>query len=73
MGVYQAQLEQDADGRWSSWIDELPGCAAWGHSRTDALAALRHAVVAYVDDMVEAGEITPSAAVLIVRNQSANE
>jgi predicted RNase H-like HicB family nuclease len=72
MGVYQAQLEQDADGRWSSWIDELPGCAAWGHSRAEALAALRHAVVAYVDDMIEAGEMALTDAVA-VRNPSAGE
>jgi hypothetical protein len=29
MSVYKAQLEQDEDGRWSAWIDELSGCAVW--------------------------------------------
>ncbi len=28
MSVNQTQVEQDEDGRWSSWIEELPGCAA---------------------------------------------
>lgn len=73
MAAYPARLEQDLDGRWSSWIDDLPGCTAWGYSRTEALAALGDAVAVYVADMAEAGEIAPSAAVVIVRNPSAGE
>ena len=53
---YRAELEQDEDGRWSGWIEDLPGCAAWGYTRDDALAALKDAAVAYVEDMVDAGE-----------------
>ena len=59
MSAYQAQVEEDEDGRWSSWVDELPGCAAWGYSRDEALAALAEAVAAYIEDMVEAGEAVP--------------
>ena len=54
--VFKAELEKEADGRWSSWVDALPGCAAWGHSEEAALSALKDAVQAYVEDMVEAGE-----------------
>ena len=68
MSVYQAQVERDADGRWSSWIDELPGCTAWGYTREETLAALGDAVTVYVADMVGTGERTPSSAVVIVRN-----
>ena len=68
MSVYQAQVEWDEDGRWSSWIDELPGCAAWGYTREEALAALGDAVTVYAADMVETGERTPSSGVVIVRN-----
>ena len=71
MRVYQAQVEQDEDGRWSSWLDELPGCAAWGHFRAEALAALNDAAVAYLADMVEAGEIAPNDTVTM-RNPPAN-
>ena len=56
MNTYRAELEQDEDGRWSAWIDELPGCAAWGYTRDEALAALKDVAIAYVEDMVEAGE-----------------
>jgi predicted RNase H-like HicB family nuclease len=53
---FKAELEQDTDGRWSSWVDDLPGCAAWGHSEEEALSALKDAVQAYVEDMIEAGD-----------------
>ncbi len=56
MHKYIAELEQDDDGRWSAWIEELPGCAAWGYTREEALASLKDAAIAYVEDMVEARE-----------------
>ena len=56
MCTYQARVELDDDGRWSAWIEELPGCAAWGYSEDEALAALEAAAIAYLEDMVEAGE-----------------
>ena len=57
MNMYKAKLEQDEDGRWSAWIDALPGCAAWGYTQDEALAALQYAAEAYIEDMVEAGEL----------------
>ena len=54
-------MEQEADGRWSSWIDALPGCAAWGYTREEALSALKDAAQVYIEDMFEAGEAIPSA------------
>ena len=53
--VITAELEQDEDGRWSAWIDALPGCAAWGHTRQEALLALKDAADAYIEDMEDAG------------------
>ena len=71
MSRYRAELKQDEDGRWSAWIDELPGCAAWGYSRDEALAALEDAAIAYVEDMEEVGEIAPGAAEEVVIESSA--
>jgi hypothetical protein len=31
--VFQVELAHEDDGRWSMWIDVLPGCAAWGYTR----------------------------------------
>ena len=56
MSTYKAQIEQDEDGRWSAWVEALPGCAVWGNTREEALAALEDAVGAYLEDMVEAGD-----------------
>ena len=58
MSVYKAQLERDEDGRWSAWIDALPGCAAWGYTQDEALEALQDAAEAYIEDVTEAGELT---------------
>ena len=66
MNVYKAQLERDEDGRWSAWIDELPGCAAWGYTQDEAIAALQDAAEAYIEDMVEAGELANHSGKVIV-------
>ena len=56
---FRAEVEEEEDGRWSAWIDALPGCAAWGYSQEEALQALKDAAEAYVKDMVDAGERIP--------------
>lgn len=57
--VFRVQLEEEGDGRWSVWIDALPGCAAWGYTREEALQAIQDAAEAYVEDLVETGENVP--------------
>lgn len=66
--VFTAELEQDEDSRWSAWIEALSGCAAWGHTREEALAALRDAAEAYIADMLEAGEEIPKTGVEVVES-----
>lgn len=56
---FKAELEEDEDGRWSAWIEDLPGCAAWGYSQEEALTGLQDAAAAYIADMIEAGEDVP--------------
>ena len=52
--VFRVEMEEEDDGRWSAWIEALPGCAAWGHSKQEALQALKDAAEAYLEDMLEA-------------------
>ena len=51
--IFRAELEQEQDGRWSAWIDVLPGCAVWGHSKEEALDALKEAAQAYLEVIAE--------------------
>ncbi len=64
--LLRAQLQEEADGRWSAWIAALPGCAAWGHSQQEALHALRDAAEAYVADMLDAGELASLSGVEVL-------
>ncbi len=57
--ILKVTLQQEEDKRWSSWVDDLPGCAAWGYTREEALKAVQHAAEAYIEDMIDAGEEIP--------------
>jgi predicted RNase H-like HicB family nuclease len=57
--LFRVELEKEDDGRWSAWIEALPGCAAWGYTKEEALKAIQDATEAYVEDMLEAGEEVP--------------
>ncbi len=56
---FAASVQHEDDGRWSAWISALPGCAAWGSSKSEALNALADAAQAYVADMLDADETVP--------------
>ena len=58
--VFKAELQEEDDGRWSSWIDVLPGCAAWGYTREEALQALQEGTEVFVECMLEYGQPIPS-------------
>ncbi len=57
--IFQAELEQDSDGRWSAWIDSLSGCATWGYTKREALDALRDVAQSYVEVLLEKGGRVP--------------
>ena len=57
--LFKAEVYEENDGRWSSRIGVLPGCAAWGYSREEALEALQNGAELYVEDMLECGESIP--------------
>ena len=60
--VFQAELVEEEDGRWSAGVPALPGCATWGETREDALRNLHDAVEAYLRDVERAGAEIPSGA-----------
>lgn len=57
--LFQAEIEQEEDERWSAWIEALPGCAVWGYNKEETLEALREAAQAYIEVMVEKGQTIP--------------
>ncbi len=57
--VFRATLEEEEDGRWSSWIDSLPGCAAWGYTREEALQALQDGTEIFIESMLDRGLPVP--------------
>jgi len=59
--LFQVGLEQEDDGRWSAWIETLPGCAAWGYSKEGALEAIKDTAQAFLEVLAEKGQPIPAA------------
>jgi predicted RNase H-like HicB family nuclease len=57
--VFRVEVEQDEDGRWGAEIPVLPGCAAWGYTREEALEALQEGAQAYLEVMIEHNDPLP--------------
>ena len=51
--VFKATLQEEEDGRWSAWVDALPGCATWGYTREEALDALHEGTEIFVESMLD--------------------
>ncbi len=60
--LFKGELLQEEDGRWSAWIDNLPGCATWGYDRKDAIDSLQEAAELIVEDRLAHGEPIPAGA-----------
>ena len=57
--IFHAEVEKEDDGRWSAWVDALPGCAVWGYTKEEALAALHDAAQAYIEVLKDKGLTIP--------------
>ncbi|MDA2930138.1 type II toxin-antitoxin system HicB family antitoxin [Acidobacteria bacterium AH-259-O06] len=64
--ILQTSVQEEDDGRWSAWIEALPGCTAWGYTKEEALKAVEDAAELYLHDMLEAGEELPREGVNVV-------
>ena len=58
--TFRVSLQEEDDGRRSAWIDSLPGCAAWGYSRDEAIGALREGAEAFVECLQQHGDQIPT-------------
>jgi predicted RNase H-like HicB family nuclease len=57
--LFPAQLAHKSEGQWFAWIATLPGCAAWGATKDDALAMLTQTARAYVQMLRDTGVAMP--------------
>jgi predicted RNase H-like HicB family nuclease len=67
--VFTAELAEEDDGRWSAWIEALPGCATSGHSKAEALRNLQDAVEAYLRAVEKTGRQLPEEAIARVTKE----
>ena len=58
--IFAVEVEQEEDGRWSADVPTLPGCAAWGYTKEQALEAIREGAQAYLEIMVENNDPLPT-------------
>jgi len=56
---YAAVVEREADGRYSVYVPDLPGCASMGDTRRQALANVREAVACYIEGHEKLGRSLP--------------
>jgi len=45
---FHAELVEEEDGRWSAWVEALPGCATWGYTREEAQKLLGEFAKKYI-------------------------
>ena len=59
--LFQVQLAPKHDGNWIAWIGALPGCAAWGATKDEALMMLTQTARAYVQMLRDKGVQMPDS------------
>lgn len=59
--LFDVQLARKSDGYWFAWIAALPGCAAWGASKDEALAMLTQTARAYLHMLRDKGAQIPDS------------
>lgn len=57
--VFQVELEEEEDGRWSATIPALPGCYSWGYTKEEALEALKENAQAWLEVLIQNGQLPP--------------
>ena len=58
--VFSASMEEDEDGGWSAWLNEIPRCRTRGDTEQDAFYELKKAALVVVLDLQQKGEEIPT-------------
>jgi predicted RNase H-like HicB family nuclease len=54
-------IEKAADGSYSAYVPDLPGCTSCGDTESELRENIREAVGLYIDFLREQGEAVPAA------------
>lgn len=57
--IFEIEVEQEEDGRWSAVIPALQGCATWGYTKEEAIRSLQEAAKAYLEVLLEQKKMLP--------------
>ncbi len=57
--IFEIEVEQEEDGRWSAVIPALQGCATWGYTKEEAIRSLQEAAKAYLEVLLERKKMLP--------------
>jgi predicted RNase H-like HicB family nuclease len=57
--TYTVEFDREDDGRWIAEVPALPGCAAYGRTRAQALARVRRLAGAVVADLMANHALLP--------------
>ena len=57
--ILLVEIEQETDGRWLAAVDALPGVAAYGVSRQDAIARAQSLALRVVAERLDNHEVLP--------------
>jgi predicted RNase H-like HicB family nuclease len=56
---YTVIIEPAADGTFSVYVPDLPGCISTGQSRDEAIESIREAIQGHMQTLRDLGEIVP--------------
>jgi antitoxin HicB len=59
MSEYPVVFELEADGRYSVFAPDLPGCASWGETREQAREHIREAIELWIESARADGDPIP--------------
>lgn len=56
---YEVILQPEAEGGYSVYVPQLPGCVSQGETRVEALAMIKEAIELFIESLEADGEPVP--------------
>jgi predicted RNase H-like HicB family nuclease len=62
--TYDVILESQAEGGYTAYVPDLPGCVSEGAAKEEALAMIKEAIEAYLESLRAHGDPVPEPVVV---------